>query len=642
VVGERHEVSEATVNRFLSLTCSLPLLVLGVSGCDIGFDGTNPDLNLGPSIMVGEDLSVGHPGAVLDAEEENSQDPVCASSAPLECGASVSASTAESTAQSEIDSYSCGDWDASGPEVIFSFTAPESGAFTARLVETALNTDLDVYVLGEEGAGCDPSNCISYGNQEATWEAEADSTYYVVVDGFLGDSGQFTLELQCAVVDDAPAPDPDPEPEPEEGESCSATSSLVCGSTIAADTTASSATDDIDSYSCVAWDASGPEVMYSFTATSTGTVTAALTLIETGQDLDIYVLDQSCTSDSCVAYGNVSADFEAIAGETYYFVVDGYYGDAGEYELEVSCAGPGIAADANGFATCDSDLSDDTSVGSSSIAGYGCNFWDASGPELVYSLTVDSAGEVTATLSNLGGQDLDIYIIPDSGDGLDPSACEAYGNSSASWTAEEGESFYVVVDGFLGASGSFDLEVSCSAPGADSTHCLDWSTVNFSEPSAFGTLLTNFGVDLTASSILLSASEINSNSGNLQMTMGSSQVGTCAQDLSVSTNDLTSLQAGAYAGGTYDIGPVTSSIRMGTWDYPIYDLEVEGEFNLDGTVIADASFVGELDVSDLHWQACMFALNCYPCSQGNGQCIDFAMDSAELFETGAGPLQSVQ
>ena len=188
MVGGRHEVSEATVNRFLSLTCSLPLLVLGVSACDIGFDGTNPDLNLGPSIMVGEDLSVGHPGAVLDTEEENAQDPVCAASAPLECGALVSASTAESTAQSEIDSYSCGEWDASGPEIVFSFTAPQSGAFTARLVETELNTDLDVYILGEEGAGCDPSNCISYGNQEATWEAEADSTYYVIVDGFLGDS----------------------------------------------------------------------------------------------------------------------------------------------------------------------------------------------------------------------------------------------------------------------------------------------------------------------------------------------------------------------------------------------------------------------------------------------------------------------
>jgi hypothetical protein len=625
------------VIRFLSLLCSLALPVLVVSGCDIGFDASNPDLELGASATATEDLGVGHPGAVLGSEDDDSEGPVCTSNSPLQCGSVVSASTAESYAQSEIDSYSCGEWDASGPEVVFSFTAPHAGAFTARLVETELNTDLDVYVLGEDGAGCDPSNCVSYGNQEATWEATAASVYYVVVDGFLGDSGQFTLELQCAVDDGNSTPDPDPE----DGESCSVASSLVCGSAIAADTTGAVATDDIDSYSCVAWDASGPEVMYSFTALSTGTVTAALTLIETGQDLDIYVLDESCTSDSCVAYGNVSADFEAIEGETYYLVVDGYYGDAGAYELELSCAGPGVAADANGFATCDADLSDDTSVGSNTIVGYGCNSWDASGPELVYSLTVDSSGDVTATLSNLAGQDLDLYIIPDSGDGLDPMACEAYGNSSASWTAEEGESFYLVVDGFLGAAGSFDLEVSCSAPGEDSTHCLDWSTANFSEPSSFGTLLTNFGVDLTASSILLSASEINSNSGSLQMTMGSSQPGTCAQDLAVSTYDLTPFQTGAYADGTYDVGPVTSSIRMGTWDYPIYDLEVEGEFNLDGTVITDASFVGELDVSDLHWQACMFALNCYPCSQGYGQCIDFAMDSAQLFETGAGPLQSV-
>jgi len=630
----------------------LPALLLlvasfGLSACDLGFDDTNPDMEL-PASADNAD----QPDVPEDSPEDLPVDPPedgtggsCTPAVGLQCGGVVTANTEDAYAESSIDSYSCSDWDATGPEVAFSFEAPSAGTFTATILGAGNDADLDIYILGEEGTGCDASSCIAFGDQEASWEGVESGIYYIVVDGYLGDAGPFTLELTCGSGEETPDPDPDPEPEPEpdpeDSPSCSAASVLACASSSSSDTTGALATDAMDGYSCVGWDASGPEVVYSFVATSTGVVTAALTMIEPGQDLDIYVLSQSCDSESCIAYGNYSTEFDAIEGETYYLVVDGYYGDAGEYSLEVSCAGPGVAADAIGFATCDNSLSDDTTVGANAIDGYGCNSWDASGPELVYSLTAESAGEITATLSGMNGQDLDVYIVPDLGNGLDPSACSSYGNWSATWTAAAGESFYVVVDGFLGDSGSFDLTLSCPQPGEDLSHCLDWSSANVAQPGYFVSLLSSFGIDVTSSSILLSATDIDPASGEIEMTMGTAQPGTCAQDLTVPTTNLTAGQAGTYGAGSFEVGPTTSSVRLGTIDYPIYNLVVEGEYSLDGSTITDASFEGELDVSNLYWQGCAFALNCYPCPQGNGQCIAFEVDSAELSDNGAGALQLV-
>ena len=71
-----------------------------------------------------------------------------------------------------------------------------------------------------------------------------------MVDGFLGDAGTFTLDLSCAL----------PEPEPEFD------ATVECGTSTAEDTTSSS--DDISSYSCSSWNATGPELVFAFSPTS--------------------------------------------------------------------------------------------------------------------------------------------------------------------------------------------------------------------------------------------------------------------------------------------------------------------------------------------------------------------------------------
>jgi len=83
---------------------------------------------------------------------------------------------------------------------------------------------------------------------------------------------------------------------------------------------------------------SGPEYAYEFTADTTCPMNVILS--EMDQDLDIFVLDNStsaCNASTGIAAGDVSAAFDAVSGETYYLLVDGYEGAVSDYKLNVRC-----------------------------------------------------------------------------------------------------------------------------------------------------------------------------------------------------------------------------------------------------------------------------------------------------------------
>ena len=47
-----------------------------------------------------------------------------------------------------------------------------------------------------DGTGaCDPNNCVTYGDSSASWPVTAGSSWYIVVDGYLGDTSDYDLEL---------------------------------------------------------------------------------------------------------------------------------------------------------------------------------------------------------------------------------------------------------------------------------------------------------------------------------------------------------------------------------------------------------------------------------------------------------------
>jgi hypothetical protein len=87
---------------------------------------------------------------------------------------------------------------------------------------------------------------------------------------------------------------------------------------------------------CVWWDESGPERAYSFFTAESGPYRAALGNLSA--DLDLFVLDDDCFADSCIAYGDSEVAWNAVAGHTYFVIVDGFAGLSSDFRLTLGCA----------------------------------------------------------------------------------------------------------------------------------------------------------------------------------------------------------------------------------------------------------------------------------------------------------------
>lgn len=465
----------------------------------------------------------------------------------LTCGGSDRWSTNNFGATDEIDRYSCTWWLEDGPEYAYTFVAPQTGPVTVTLSELDVGQDLDIFVLSDQGGLCHSSNCLAYGTLSASFGATAGQTYYVVVDGYYGASGNYTVDLKCGggacgdgvlnvgeeCDDGNTAPGDgcsptcrrevcgngvlDPGEECDDGntvsgDGCSATCKLEtsgcqadwylgCGKLDSWSNDGSGSTNNIDTYpGCVGWNESGPEYTYWFYAYETGQVTVSLTGM-TG-DLDIFVLEEDgsgCQSGSCIAYGGANVTFNAVEGEYYYFVVDGYNGATSSYTLDVSCAtgnpdcGNGILEpgeqcdDGNNTSgdgcslsctleggtcspsftlTCGGSDSWTTEYSSNLVSRYGCSDWNQSGPEYTYQFNATHTGPVTVNLTGIApGVDLDLFVLLRPFGSCTPGNCIAYsagiGDEQLTFQVLDGETYYIVVEGFSGSSGSYDINVSC-------------------------------------------------------------------------------------------------------------------------------------------------------------------------------------
>ncbi|MBJ94094.1 MAG: hypothetical protein CMP23_06390 [Rickettsiales bacterium] len=312
----------------------------------------------------------------------------CTPSMELSCGTSVTGDTSESGSESIIDRYACTTWNATGPELAYSFTAEESGSVAAVLAEVEAGQDLDVYVMEDLAQGCHSDGCVAFGDLEAIFDVVAGSTYYVVIDGYVGAAGSFVLELECAAS--VPGDDDDSGPEddglatqPSEdcddgldndgdgvadcGDSdcvadinctsgvCSADGSLSEGASISGTNDASGSTSVMNTYNCQPnWNESGPEYVYQYVAATNGQVSVEINetadelleyVVGSFDDLDLFVLNgtASCDPGNCVASGDNSVNWYVTAGSAWYIVVDGFEGDVSPYTLSLTVLSSGPA-----------------------------------------------------------------------------------------------------------------------------------------------------------------------------------------------------------------------------------------------------------------------------------------------------------
>jgi len=109
----------------------------------------------------------------------------------------------------------------------------------------------------------------------------------------------------------------------------------------------------------------------------------------------------------------------------------------------------------------------DTTAGASAVASYACQpAWDESGPEHVYVLT---AGEDLIVDAWLAGNDPDLDLIVLSA--CDTEDCLAQANTEISAQLATGETVYLVVDGYLGAAGAYELSLETRAVGIPGAIC---------------------------------------------------------------------------------------------------------------------------------------------------------------------------
>jgi|GEM_PF-2143047 len=443
----------------------------------------------------------------------------CVADWTLTCGGSDSWSTLLGGTTNVVDAYACNAEDSyTGPEYTYRFQAPYAGTVTVYLTDETDETD--VIAIDSQGQGCHSNNCRAWGYSTVTLTMTEGAQFFFVVDGYEGASGDYTITVQCTpetelVCDDGLDDDADGLIDCADEADCLGTEAcpvphcqpdwpLTCGDSDSWWNYGSGSTDLVDAYTCTEWDQSGPEYTYTFTSPIDGDVTIALA--DVSADLDLMVLtagtEGECLPAACVAAGDEAGDdsvtFTAVAGTTYYIVVDGYNGNEGSYTITASCGEAPIETvcddqiddDNDGATDCDDS---DCLFASACLAGacvpaeaigcgdllqgntlafgsteavdsYGCNAGEVyDGPEYAYTFVAPYSGVALALLED-DDPNVDVLIVKATGDLCDPAnACVAWDYEGLTFDLEEGATYYVIVDGVEGTSAAYSLALECQA-----------------------------------------------------------------------------------------------------------------------------------------------------------------------------------
>jgi len=127
-----------------------------------------------------------------------------------------------------------------------------------------------------------------------------------------------------------------------EAPQCLIVGALECGRIATGDTSQwGEYSDVLNGYPGVVGNYEGNEAGWTWQATTSSTVRVSLLAPSpTEVNLDVMLLRQQggvCSPADVIGRVFVWLEFEAVAGANYTFVVDGYSGDAGAYELELDC-----------------------------------------------------------------------------------------------------------------------------------------------------------------------------------------------------------------------------------------------------------------------------------------------------------------
>jgi hypothetical protein len=190
--------------------------------------------------------------------------------------------------------------------------------------------------------------------------------------------------------------------------------------------------------------------------------------------------------------------------------------------------------------------------------------------------------------------------------------------------------------------GDDDTTVDPGLAFVDVTYCLDWDSVTFQSPPGLVDILAGFGVSLTDFPLLMSPTAVSIAVNEILMVMAAATAGTCHQDTSVSTYDLTSSQAGTYIAPHFSVGPSDIAMNTPIGNLAVYETVFEGDFTGNASQVVHGTISGRMDVT-AYSGLCGAATGwtCTACPSGTGLCVDLLADGAIWDDNGLGPLMII-
>ena len=245
-----------------------------------------------------------------------------------------------------------------------------------------------------------------------------------------------------------------------------------------------------------------PEQVYQWTPTVPGVATIQTCGSGTNFDSVLYMRDSSCASgvqvacsdDACAnSTGQNRASRitpSVIAGKTYYIVVDGYNGKFGSYSLTITPPGGAVPTSTTSTTATSTSTTTSTTVapgpcqspgtipaGGGTVSGTTSGAGALTGscgsslaaPEKVFAWTPATSGVATIETCGAGtGYDTVLYVRGGTCTGSqitcnDDACANASGQNRASRitpAVTAGQTYFIVVDGYNGSSGTFTLKVT--------------------------------------------------------------------------------------------------------------------------------------------------------------------------------------
>jgi hypothetical protein len=348
------------------------------------------------------------------------------------------------------------------PEVVYTLIVDTCQIVTVSLCGSNFDTQLGVYAggacPGNTIVACNDDDC--YLHSRASFVAQPNTNYYILVGGWSGDAGNYTISVTGAPF--RPANDMCP------GTTIVSLPYSDTGNTASA----------VHDYAVACIETTSPDVVYNFTPAACETVIVSLCGSTYDAVLDVRTggacpgaLSVGCNDDSdCdnVPTSQSTVSFASAAGVTYYFIVSGFNGFAGPFVINVTAGGtyvpsndvcPGTTITALPFTEINSTACDAHSYQNSSGNG---------SPDAVYNFTSGSCQIVSVSLCG-SGYDTGLSVYRN---GYCPGYTLVAGNednfcggnpvlqSALSFQAAAGMTYFILVHGHMNAAGPYVINVT--------------------------------------------------------------------------------------------------------------------------------------------------------------------------------------